>query len=89
VDIYIAGVLQGSYSIPPNSRVTPRWVGLQSGPVHVVSDIPVFTSERVFTSPSNVFNEMMGYPATQLTDEYWFPWYDSINMTANLIIARP
>ncbi len=76
--IYIDGVEQlGSpFSIPAGSRVTPRWIGTVGGPVHVVSDIPVFTSERVFTVPNDSFNEMMGYPANQLVSEYWFPWYE-------------
>jgi hypothetical protein len=89
VEIYIAGVLQGSYSIAPGARVTPRWIGTVDGPVQVRADIPVFASQRVFTAPGNVFNEMMGYPASQLTDQYWFPWYDSVNMNNEILIARP
>jgi hypothetical protein len=91
VNIYIGGVLQtGSpFSIAPGSRVTPRWIGTIGGPVHVVSDIPVFSSERVFTVPTNSFNEMMGYPANQLTSEYWFTWYDSVNMYNKIYVSRP
>ena len=69
--------------------MTPRWIGTVGGPVHVVSDIPIFTSERVFTVPEDSFNEMMGYPANQLASEYWFPWYDSINMANSIFISRP
>ncbi len=78
VHIYIDGVEQSGspFTISPGSRVTPRWIGTVGGPVHVVSDIPVFTSERVFTVPEDSFNEMMGYPANQLVSEYWFPWYE-------------
>ena len=78
VHIYIGGVEQtGSpFTVSPGSRVTPRWIGTIGGPVHVSSDIPVFASEREFTVPDNSFSEMMGYPADQLTTEYWFPWYE-------------
>ncbi len=67
---------------------TPRWIGTVGGPVHVSSDIPVFASERVFTVPDNSFSEMMGYPADQFTTEYWFPWYDSINMNSILKVGN-
>ena len=40
--------------------------------------VKIFTSERVLYGDS--FNEVMGYPATQLTTEYWFPWYDNVSM---------
>jgi hypothetical protein len=91
VNIYIDGVLQtGSpFTILPGDRVTPRWRGSIAGPVHVVSDIPVFASERVFTVPEDSFNEVMGVPGDQLTSEYWFPWYDSINMQNKILISRP
>ncbi|MBI5704364.1 MAG: hypothetical protein HZC39_12595, partial [Chloroflexi bacterium] len=79
----------GSYSIAPGANVTPRWVGVQSGPVRVVSDIPVFASERVFTVPTNAFNEFMGIPANQLTTEYWFTWYDSVYMNNKVMVSKP
>jgi len=27
---------------------------------------------------------MMGLPSTQIDDEYWFPWYDNVNIDTNL-----
>lgn len=77
------------FSIGPGDRVTPRWIGVQGGPVRVMSDIPIFTSERVFTAPNSIFNEMLGAPLNQLTSEYWFPWYDSISMTNEILIGKP
>jgi hypothetical protein len=52
-------------------------------------DFLVFSSERVFTVPNNSFNETFGCPAGQFTTEYWFPWYDTINMNSDILIARP
>jgi hypothetical protein len=91
VNIYIGGsLMSGSpFSIGPGDRVTPRWIGVQGGPVRVMSDIPIFTSERVFTAPNSIFNEMLGAPLNQLTSEYWFPWYDSISMTNEILIGKP
>jgi hypothetical protein len=89
VEIYIDGVLKGSYAIAPGANVTPRWIGEVAGPVRVVSDIPVFTSERVFTVPTNAFNEFMGIPLSQFSTEYWFTWYDSVYMNNTVVVSKP
>jgi hypothetical protein len=95
VELYIAGVKKETFVIPPNGSVTPGYDGVQGGPVRVLSipnansvTVPVFTSERsVFARVS--FNETMGYPANQLTTEYWFPWYDKKSMITRVLIGRP
>jgi len=100
VDIYIGGVKRNTtpgavpYDIPPNSKITPTFAA-NSGPVRVVSvtgsgtpsPINIFTSERVIYNSS--FNEMMGYPANQLTSEYWFTWYDNVYMHTDVLVGRP
>jgi hypothetical protein len=89
VEIYIDGVLKGSYAIAPGANVTPRWIGEVGGPVRVVSDIPVFTSERVFTVPTDAFNEFMGIPLSQFSTEYWFTWYDNVYMDNTIRVSKP
>jgi hypothetical protein len=88
VDVYV-GTTKSSYSIPPMGSVTPRWTGKNEGPVRVVSTngVNVFTSQRVIYQTS--FNEVMGYPNNQLTTEYWFPFYDNVSMSSNILIGRP
>ena len=95
VDIYIGGVKQGTTrSIAPNGNITPQF-NTSNGPVRVVSvtgsgtptAIPIFTSERSIYKTS--FNEMMGYPADQLTTEYWFTWYDRVYMQTDIYVSRP
>jgi hypothetical protein len=95
VDIYIGGVKHGDTRvIAPNGNITPQF-STSNGPVRVVSvtgegtptPIDIFSSERSLYGPS--FNEMMGYPADQLTTEYWFTWYDSIYMNTDIYIAKP
>jgi hypothetical protein len=97
VQIYLDGVLQSdpdhpgvtTFSIAPGANITPRWIGVQGGPVRVTSNIPIFASERVLTVPTNAFNEFMGIPFSQLASEYWFPWYDSVYMNNKILISRP
>jgi hypothetical protein len=89
VDIYIAGRLMGTYRIPSGGRVTPQYPGVMDGPVRVVSrnGVPIFVSQRVHYGGS--FNEVMGYPSDQLTTEYWFPWYDQLNMSTWILVGNP
>ena len=93
VDIYIAGIkMAGSpFSIPAGGQVTPRWIGATNGPVRVVSTngTNILTSERVMTYPGSGFNEMMGYPRNQMSNEYWFPYYDSVSTSNDILVSRP
>jgi beta-glucanase (GH16 family) len=88
VDIYIGGIKRGSYTIPVGGRITPRF-NLQTGPVRVVSTngAKIFTSERAVYNDS--FNEVMGYPASQFTTEYWFPFYDNVGMSTWILVGNP
>ncbi|MBK9927898.1 MAG: hypothetical protein IPP66_21710 [Anaerolineales bacterium] len=90
VDVYIGGVKKNTtpYSIPPGQRVYPRY-GINGGPVRVVSTngVSVFTSER--TKYGNSFNEVMGFPSTQLDTEFWFTSYDDAGMITYLVIGNP
>ncbi len=88
VSVSIAGSSMGTYTIPAGGRISEQYAMLD-GPVHVVSDINIFTSEQVYNS-SGFVNEMMGTPASELTNEYWYPWYDNLSaMTTWLIIGNP
>jgi hypothetical protein len=44
-------------------------------------------SERVLYGSS--FKETLGYPANQLTSDYWYSWYDFTGMSTWIVIARP
>ncbi|MBK9924363.1 MAG: hypothetical protein IPP66_03645 [Anaerolineales bacterium] len=90
VDVYIGGVKKNTtpYSIPPGQRVYPRY-GVNGGPVRVVSTngVNIFTSER--SKYGNSFNEVMGFPSTQLDTEFWFTSYDDAGMITYLVIGNP
>ncbi len=90
VDVYIGGVKKNvtPYSIPPGQRTALRY-GINGGPVFVdgINGVNIFTSER--TKFGDTFNEVMGYPANQLTTDYWFTSYDDVGMTTFLVIGNP
>jgi hypothetical protein len=51
------------------------------GPVKIVSDQNIVTSERLIYFNSGIpvsFSEMMGLPDNQLSNTYWLPWYKNV-----------
>jgi predicted outer membrane repeat protein len=92
VTIKIAGTIRGTYTIPPLGNVTPTFDSLEAGPVEVISDRNVFTSQRSLTgwpSGAQSFDEILGYPHTRLTNHYWFTWYDSKDMVTHIAVGNP
>jgi hypothetical protein len=88
-DIYIAGALQGKYTINPTRAAGVSYFGIQNGPVKVHSSTPFAASERGFFGMFYTYNEVMGYPNNQLTTHYWFPWYDDVNMITWVLVGNP
>jgi alpha-tubulin suppressor-like RCC1 family protein len=87
VDIFV-GSVKHSYTIPPGKVITPLFRNLE-GSARVVSTngVKIFTSERAVYG--NIFDEVMGYPAGMQASEYWFPWYDTKDMTTFIFLGRP
>jgi mannan endo-1,4-beta-mannosidase len=79
----------GSYTVPSHPSTKISKSNTVDGPVRVTSARGgnLFASERVIASTS--FNEIMGYPTSQLTTEYWFPWYDNIDMATWILVGNP
>ena len=76
VSVKIAGQPFGSYTIPVGGRVTPDCPGINNGPVQVytTNGTDIIVSERAYRGLNFTdWNEMLGFPADQLTTEYWFP----------------
>ena len=88
IEVYVAGTLEDSFTQPPGTNSEKSYV-LNNGPVRVVSNngMSIFTSER--TKYKNSFNEIVGYPANQLTTDYWFTSLDDVGMTTFLVIGNP
>lgn len=76
VQVFIGGVLKGTYQIPVGDRVTPSYPNTTDGPVKVVctNAQPLIVSQRVLYLDS--FNEVLGVPESKLASEYNFTWYD-------------
>ncbi|HEX8917553.1 MAG TPA: hypothetical protein VF898_03545 [Chloroflexota bacterium] len=87
--VSIGGSAVGSYFVPSPGTILLTYPGTINGPVRVESTDgkPVFASERALYGGS--FNEVMGYANTQLTTDYWFTWYDQVNMQTWILVAKP
>jgi hypothetical protein len=94
VQVYLGGVLKGSYALGPASSLRLDYQGADSGPLRVVSsgNVPIIAAERVIQSVNGVqtsYSEITGLPASQLTTTYWFPWYNNANLNTQLRLAAP
>jgi hypothetical protein len=91
VEVYIGNgsTPYKTYDLAAGQSIQPKYDGVRSGPVRVKSTngVSIFTSQRARFGDS--FNELMGFPANQLTTDYWFTYYDDIYMVTNLMIGAP
>ena len=93
VEIYIGGVLKGSYTIPAGGRITPDFPGVIGGPVRITCPAcapthKLMASQRVLFN--NAFNEVAAVPGSSLGSEYLFTWYDCLRgngMAGNWILV--
>jgi glucose/arabinose dehydrogenase len=89
VTISVAGAWKGTYGIPPGGQVHPIYPEVFNGPANAASinAQKIFASERQIYKGS--FAESMGIPYTDLTTDYWFPWYDAATMSTWITVAAP
>ena len=87
VEVYIGGVYQNTYTVPPGGRASVTYPGAFNGAVDVKSTQNIVVSERQIYGGS--FAETMAIAANQLTTEYWFPWYDGLTMRTWVSIGAP
>jgi hypothetical protein len=93
VNVYIGGELQNpgglAYTIPAGGSIRLEYAGLNDGPVRIVTDTvdaTILATMRVIWGAG--YDELMGYPADQLTNEYVFPWYNNKAMSSQLRIGN-
>ena len=83
IEVNIAGNTMGNYTVPPQSNLGQSYVGIDNGPVKVVSTngLPIVAGLRVIWQEPGYrssYSEMMGLPKEGLSSEYWFPWYNNL-----------
>jgi len=81
-------LVEGVYALGPGASVTPQFPGRMGGPVEVKAWVygrswddpahrrPVIASQRMLLDGNRSFNEMPGIPEGELSDHYFWTWYD-------------
>ena len=91
VHIFIGGTEMASgctspnspYTLAPGASLRVSCTGINNGPVEVVSDVPVVVAERVIykvNGTNTSFSEMKALPDDELSNNYWLPWYNNVNL---------
>jgi hypothetical protein len=94
VRVFIGGQeMPGSpFSVPAGGSLRRSFVGVNRGPVRIVSDQNIVAAERVIYRVNNIpvsFSEMMALPNSQLDTVYWLPWYNNVELDTQLRIGLP
>jgi hypothetical protein len=92
VDVYAGSTKLNDavIAIPVGGSARLDYSGVEAGPLRVVTTTPgasILATERLIKG--NGYDELMGYPANQLTTEYLFPWYNNKAMSSEILIAVP
>src|SRR3990172_2977708 len=80
VDIYIGNTLMDdNYPLPARGYFLRSYSGTSGGPLRVVSDdgTNIIASMRLLykNSKTETLSELMGVPTSQLSNDYWMPYY--------------
>jgi Tol biopolymer transport system component/uncharacterized protein YcfL len=94
VHVYIGGVeMTGSpFTLAAGESTRQSFANINSGPVQIVSDVPIVAAERVIYKVNGVntsFSEMMALPETLLDTTYWLPWYNNVDLDTQLRFGVP
>ena len=95
-NVSIHGTVMGNYSIPAGGSIRTSYAGVDDGPAKItnttgadgIAALRVIWREPGFRAS---YSEMMGLPREQLSNEYWFPWYnnmDTLSMDQGFRIAN-
>jgi hypothetical protein len=94
VRIYIGGdeMIGSPFTLGPGVSTRQSFLGIDRGPVKVVSNVNIVVAERLIYKTNNVntsFSEMMALPNGLLDSTYWFPWYNNVDLDTQLRFGVP
>jgi hypothetical protein len=78
-------------SLPVGGSTRVNYVGVNNGPLRIVSNQPIVVAERVIYKVNGTptsFSEMMALPDGQLNSIYWLPWYNNVDLDTQLRFAN-
>jgi hypothetical protein len=88
ITVYAGGIQIDSYDLGKGAATRKNYPR-NTGPLHVVSSTqPILTTVRTLYGGGSYY-EMTGLPESQLSTQYFFPWYNNTAMSTELRIAIP
>ncbi len=87
IGVIVGGFDQGKYHLSPGQKQDILYANLNNGPVQVMSPENVIGSIRVLYKGVS-YSEMLGFPSEELTNEHWFPVYDSVSLNSQIRVGN-
>ena len=91
ISVYVEGVKIDTFQLQSAQSVRKTY-SRNAGPLSVVSSVtPVVCSVRMLYSTASFTSlyELMGLPGSQLSRQYFFPWYNNEAMQSEIRLAVP
>jgi hypothetical protein len=94
VHVFIDGteMIGSPFTLQPDESTRRSFIGINSGPVKITSDVPIVAAERVIYKVNGIntsFSEMMALPNDLLDTTFWFPWYNNVDLITQLRFGVP
>ena len=83
ITIYIAGAQKDSFTLAARQSTYRSYAGVMGGPVHIVSDQPIWCTQRIVGWGS--FKEVSGLPGDMAATEIYYTWYDMKSASSDAI----
>jgi uncharacterized protein YkwD len=88
ITVYLGTTQIDSYSLAAGGATRKNYTGRNSGPLRVTSsDSDILTTIRVLYGDGS-YSELMGFPAGQLAQSYWYPVYDNTAVSSQLRVSN-
>jgi hypothetical protein len=93
VKVWVGTDQPGNHPIGVGQALRVNYQGFDNGPVKMMSSTSntIIGSEAVIykiNGANTSFSEMMALPASQLSNTYWLPWYNNVNLDTQLRFAN-
>jgi hypothetical protein len=91
ITVYFGNTLLDSFTLGAGEASRTNYPK-NGGPLHVVSSAePILTTIRLYKVTNGIpsYYELTGLPDSQLSSQYWFPWYNNVNLTTEISFAVP
>jgi hypothetical protein len=88
ITVYLGTTQIDSYTLAAGGATRKNYTGKNSGPLRVTSSASNILSTIRVLYNNNSYSELMGFPTSQLRQEYWYPVYDNTAVDSQLRVSN-